>query len=182
MNHVQVTTHFSIYLNAYNRFTFSCNKVKDWLLFMRIRWMIVSLLLHIGHVEDLPQGLITAIIHLHQICSREAVVVLLLGYLGWRGRENNTSNPACNCKWVLRQHLANTEGLFCWLLPLGTQRGAFRLVRPHLQASSEWRKLWTRWSWYALAGHTSPPSGQPALPLVITQWFVLFSPTLLWRK
>lgn len=60
---------------------------------MRIRRMIVSLL-HIGHVEDLPQGLITAIVHLHQICSSEAVVVLLLGYLVWSGRENNASNQA----------------------------------------------------------------------------------------
>lgn len=32
-------------------------------------------------MEDLPQGLITAVIHLHQVCCGETVVVLLLGYL-----------------------------------------------------------------------------------------------------
>lgn len=36
---------------------------------------------HIGHVKDLPQGLITAVVHLHQVCSGEAIVVLLLGGL-----------------------------------------------------------------------------------------------------
>lgn len=36
---------------------------------------------HVGHVKDLPQRLITAVIQLHQVCSGEAVVVLMLGYL-----------------------------------------------------------------------------------------------------
>lgn len=36
---------------------------------------------HIGHVKDLSQGLITAVVHLHQVCSGEAIVVLLLGCL-----------------------------------------------------------------------------------------------------
>lgn len=39
---------------------------------------------HIGHVKDLPQGLITAVIHLHQVCGGEAIVVLVLGYLRWQ--------------------------------------------------------------------------------------------------
>lgn len=33
---------------------------------------------HIGHVKNLLQGLITAVVHLHQVCSSEAVVVLVL--------------------------------------------------------------------------------------------------------
>lgn len=36
---------------------------------------------HIGHVIDLLQGLITAVIHLHHIRCSEAIVVLVLGYL-----------------------------------------------------------------------------------------------------
>lgn len=36
---------------------------------------------HIGHMEDLPQGLITAVIHLHQVSNSEAIVVLVLGDL-----------------------------------------------------------------------------------------------------
>lgn len=39
---------------------------------------------HIGHVKDLPQGLITAVIHLHKVCSGETIVVLVLGYLRWQ--------------------------------------------------------------------------------------------------
>lgn len=36
---------------------------------------------HVGHVKDLPQGLITAIIHLHHVSCGEAVLVPLLGCL-----------------------------------------------------------------------------------------------------
>lgn len=32
-------------------------------------------------MKDLPQGFITAVIHFDQVCSSEAVVVLMLGYL-----------------------------------------------------------------------------------------------------
>lgn len=32
-------------------------------------------------MKDLPQGLITAVIHLYHVCSGEAVVVLVLGCL-----------------------------------------------------------------------------------------------------
>lgn len=50
-------------------------------MFVSHRVMISS---HIGHVKDLPQGLITAVVHLHQVCSGEAIVVLVLGYLRWQ--------------------------------------------------------------------------------------------------
>lgn len=39
---------------------------------------------HIGHVKDLPQGLVAAVIHLHQVSYSEAVVVLMLGDLWWQ--------------------------------------------------------------------------------------------------
>lgn len=41
---------------------------------------------HIRHVKDLPQGLLAAVIHLHQVRSGEAVVVLVLGDLRWQKR------------------------------------------------------------------------------------------------
>lgn len=41
----------------------------------------VAICLHIGHVIDFLQGLITVVIHLHQVCSGKTIVVLLLGYL-----------------------------------------------------------------------------------------------------
>lgn len=50
-------------------------------MFVTQRVMISS---HIGHVKDLPQGLVTAVIHLHQVCNSEAVVVLVPGYLWWQ--------------------------------------------------------------------------------------------------
>lgn len=50
---------------------------------------------HIGHVKDLPQGFITAVIHFDQVCSGEAVVVPLLAYL--LGHMENPSLQKHSC-------------------------------------------------------------------------------------
>lgn len=44
---------------------------------------MIMICLHIGHVKDLPQGLIAAFIHLNQVCVGETIVVLVLRYLRW---------------------------------------------------------------------------------------------------
>lgn len=70
---------------------------------------------HIGHVKDLPQGFITAVIHLHQVCSSEAVVVLMLGYL--LGQMENLLQNQLYCppgpNSMLRSHPK-----LCSLLPI----------------------------------------------------------------
>lgn len=42
---------------------------------------MIAISLHIGHVKDFPQSLITAIIHLYHVSCCEDVLVPLLGYL-----------------------------------------------------------------------------------------------------
>lgn len=49
---------------------------------------MIAICLHIGHVKNLPQSLITAIIHLYHVSCCEAVLVLLLGYLRGHIRNN----------------------------------------------------------------------------------------------
>lgn len=53
---------------------------------------------HIGHVKDLPQGFITAVIHFDQVCSSEAVVVPVLGHL--LGQTENPSLKKHSYTWV----------------------------------------------------------------------------------
>lgn len=69
---------------------------------------------HIRHVKDLPQGLITAVVHLHQVGSSEAIVVLLLGYL--RGQMLKPS---------FHVHLTNKTFLLSW--------GQFNSLQSHLK-------------------------------------------------
>lgn len=85
---------------------------------------MIAMCSHVGHVKDLPQGLITAIIHLHHVSCGEAVLVPLLGCLR-RQMEKKTPQDEdellsiylclCSCCLPLRlimETLINSGGSF----------------------------------------------------------------------
>lgn len=46
-------------------------------------------------MKDFPQGLLAAAVHLYQVCSGEAIVVLELGYLRWKDVEMQVFTSIC---------------------------------------------------------------------------------------
>lgn len=56
---------------------------------------------HIRYVKDFPQGLLTPAVLLHQVCSGEAIVVLVLSYLKWKDVEMQVFPSSFNVNLIV---------------------------------------------------------------------------------
>ena len=98
-----------------------------------------------------------------EVTSDETLFTLWFkDYDRWRGNLASFIQ-SCGSVFFVNQLVCGLFVCLCWTVPWWTLAADSLQAEPRLQASSGWRILELRWSWFALESRISPPFGSLAL-------------------